>query len=104
MLNIEQYEKVIEDIKVNGLKSKSKKELQEMSIKEDCLNRLVLIGVSSLRCAVTHYVEHYHSERNHQGLDSKVIHPEFNPLPTEGAIKRRKRLGGLLNYYYGEAA
>jgi putative transposase len=74
------------------------------SIKEDCLNRLVLIGVSSLRCAVTHYVEHYHSERNHQGLDNKLIHPEFNPLPTEGAIKRRKRLGGLLNYYYREAA
>jgi hypothetical protein len=27
-----------------------------------------------------------------------------NPLPSTGTIRRRKRLGGMLNYYYREAA
>jgi hypothetical protein len=49
-------------------------------------------------------VVHYHQERNHQGLGNKLIRPEFSPLPTDGSIRRRKRFGGLLNYYYREAA
>jgi hypothetical protein len=43
-------------------------------------------------------------ERNHRGLDNKIIRPEFNPLPSTGTIRCRKRLGGMLNYYYREAA
>ena len=35
---------------------------------------------------------------------NKLIRPEFSPLQTEGSIRRRKRLGELLNYYYREAA
>ena len=45
----------------------------------------------------------YHQERNHQGLDNKIIRPEFSPLPSTGPIRCRKRLGGMLNYYYREA-
>jgi hypothetical protein len=47
---------------------------------------------------------HYHQKKNHQGLENKLIRPEFNPLPKEGEIKCRKRLGGLLRYYYRKAA
>jgi L-ribulokinase len=32
------------------------------------------------------------------------IRPEFNPFPRHGAINCRKRLGGILRYYYREAA
>ena len=46
----------------------------------------------------------YHQERNHQGLENKIIRPQFNPLPSHGAIKCRRRMGGLLRYYYREAA
>lgn len=74
------------------------------SIRESCLDRLVLIGESSLHRATSHFVLHYHQERNHQGLENKIIQPEFNPLPTEGTITCRMRLGGLLRYYYREAA
>jgi hypothetical protein len=35
---------------------------------------------------------------------NKLIRPEFSPLQTEGSIRRRKRLGELLSYYYREAA
>ena len=46
------------------------------SIKECCLERLILFGESSLRTAVQKFVAHYHSERNHQGLDNRIIQPE----------------------------
>ena len=74
------------------------------SIKESCLERMVLIGESSLHRATSQFVLHYHQERNHQGLDNKIIRPEFSPLPSTGPIRCRKRLGGMLNYYYREAA
>jgi hypothetical protein len=50
------------------------------------------------------FVLHYHQERNHHGLDNKLIRPEFNPLPSTGSIRRHKRLAGQLNYHYREAA
>ncbi|MBL9168806.1 MAG: transposase [Verrucomicrobiales bacterium] len=74
------------------------------TIKESCLDNIILFGESSLREAVSQFVEHYHQERNHQGLENKIIRPEFAQFPAEGSLHRRKRLGGLLNYYYRQAA
>jgi len=74
------------------------------SIKESCLDRMVLIGESSLHRATSQFALHYHAERNHRGLTNKIIHPEFVPFPTTGAVNCRKRLGGLLRYYYRDAA
>ena len=49
-------------------------------------------------------VELYHIERNHQGLQNRLIVPP-EIIDTETAVvKKRERLGGLLNYYYREAA
>jgi transposase InsO family protein len=74
------------------------------TIKESCLDQMVLFGEASLHRATSDFLLHYHQERNHQALENKLIRPEFNPLPTQGAIRCRKRLGGLLRYYYREAA
>ena len=49
-------------------------------------------------------MEHYHTERNHQGLDSHIIHADDNVGRSNGAVNTRSRLGGFLNYYYREAA
>ena len=73
------------------------------SIKESCLDRLVLFGESSLRRATSEFVLHYHEERNHQGL-GKIIRPEFAEFPTPGSINCRNRPGGMLRYYHREAA
>ena len=43
------------------------------SIKEECLNRVVPLGEEHLRLLVREYVEHYHHERNHQGLDNRLL-------------------------------
>jgi putative transposase len=36
------------------------------SVKESCLERLMLVGEGSLQRAVREFVAHYHHERNHR--------------------------------------
>src|SRR5207245_1172379 len=74
------------------------------TIKESCLERLILFGEGSLRTAIYNFVAHYHAERNHQGLANRLIRPEAGHLGNAGLVQRRQRLGGMLNYYYRSAA
>ena len=74
------------------------------SIKESCLDRLILFGEGSLRKAVSEFVTHYHRERPHQGLGNRLLRPEPSHVGSAGVVQRRKRLGGMLNYYYRAAA
>jgi putative transposase len=68
------------------------------SIKHECLDRIVPLGERHFRRALQEFVDHYHRERNHQGLENRLI--ENRALGRrEGGIRRRPRLGGLLNYY-----
>ena len=41
------------------------------SIKEECLDRMIPIGERHVRRTISEYVEHYHCERNHQGLETR---------------------------------
>jgi transposase InsO family protein len=68
------------------------------SIKEECLERLFPIGEQLFRRAVAEYVEHYHGERNHQGLGDRLI---AGPpvIGRTSRVRRRSRFGGLLNFY-----
>ena len=74
------------------------------TIKESCLEQMIFFGEDSLRKAIREFVEHYHAERNHQGLGNRLIIPLKAPVKTIGAVQSRERLGGMLNYYYREAA
>jgi transposase InsO family protein len=74
------------------------------TIKESCLDRMILFGEGAVRKATAEFITHYHSERNHQGLDNALICPEPEPAGPEGEVHRRERLGGPLNYYYSKAA
>ncbi len=73
------------------------------SIKEECLDRVIPLGEAHLRELVREYVAHYHEERPHQGLSSRLIAPASDHR-GRGPLARRQRLGGLLNHYYREAA
>jgi len=74
------------------------------SIRQECLSRMIFFGENSLRRAVEEFVSHYNQERNHQGFANQLIRPEVAAFPVRGNSYRRKRLGGLLNYYFREAA
>jgi len=74
------------------------------TIKESCLDRMILFGEGSLHKAIHEFMAHYHLERNHQGIGNRLITPQEPRLRGSGAIRRRPRLGGMLNYYYRQAA
>ena len=65
------------------------------TINESCLDPMILIGEASLYRVASPFVLHYHAERHHQGLENKIIRPEFPVLPDEGEVVCRKRLGRL---------
>jgi putative transposase len=72
------------------------------SIREECLDRLILFGARRLRRVLDEFVQHYHGERNHQGLSNELIAREHRG----GAgthVRCRERLGGLLRYYHHAA-
>ena len=54
--------------------------------------------------AVTEYTEHYHAERNHQGIGNGLIDDQRSTISIIGDIEPRERLGGMLNYYHRRAA
>src|ERR1700730_17440568 len=74
------------------------------SIKEECLNRMIFFGPASLQHAVRQFMAHYHSERNHQGLDNRLPRPPSVTALPHHPVQRRQRLGGMLRYYHRAAA
>jgi len=73
------------------------------SIKEECLDRLILIGEKHLRYAIDHYVAHYHEERNHQGLGNRLIQPRYpSDVVSPSGVRCHERLGGLLKFYHAD--
>ncbi len=70
-----------------------------LSIRRECLDRFVPLSERHLRTAVTEYVVHYHTERNHQGLGNELLTPLPASANSAGPIVSRERLGGILNYY-----
>jgi len=74
------------------------------SIKEECLDRMIFFGESSLRRAVPEFIAHYVAERNHQGLGNRIIQPDGRAAKASGPVRSSERLGGMLRYYYRDAA
>jgi len=69
------------------------------SVKEECLDQLILFGERSLRHVLDEYLAHHQHERNHQGLDNVIPFPSQQSSCQEGTIRKSERLGGLLNFY-----
>jgi hypothetical protein len=63
------------------------------SIREECLDRLILFGERRLVRVLDEFVAHYHGEPNHQGLGTNLIAP--GPRSVGGThVRCRERLGG----------
>ena len=75
------------------------------SVKQESLSKLILFGEASLRRVLAEFVEHYHQERNHQGKGNILLFPsqEVSRRLYRRAVVCRKRLGGLLKYYWNAA-
>ena len=75
-----------------------------LSLKSECLDRMIFFGQKSLENAVREFVEHYHAERNHQGLGNELIQPIDNADTVADRIECHERLGGMLKFYHRRAA
>jgi len=73
-----------------------------LSIKSECLDRIIPLGERHLRIAIDEFVDHYHVERTHQGIGNRLI--DGVPDTRAGPVLRSVRLGGLLSSYYRRAA
>jgi transposase InsO family protein len=57
-----------------------------LSIKSECLERLVPLGEAHLRRAILEYTNHYHEERNHQGLGNTLIDGGTQAMVGDGVV------------------
>ncbi len=64
---------------------------------------MIFFGEKSLRNAVSQFMDHYHRERNHQGLENQIIDPGEEVGAIAGKVECHERLGGLLRYYHRAA-
>ena len=73
------------------------------SVKSECLDRIVPLGEKHLGAAVRAFMTDYHEERPNQGFGNQLISPTTRSLGS-GPVQCRERLGGVLRFYYREAA
>jgi transposase len=77
------------------------------TVRDECLDHFVIFGERHLRYMLKEFLAHYHRERFHQGLGGQLIENQadsMNEREARGEVVRRSRLGGMLNFYYREAA
>jgi transposase InsO family protein len=72
------------------------------TIKEECLSRLIFLSEQHLRTTISLFSDYYRHQRNHQGIQNKLVVPPES-FPTVGRIRCQKQFGGMLNYYYRKA-
>jgi transposase InsO family protein len=73
------------------------------SVREECLDHLLIVSEAHLHHTLEAYVTHYNQARPHQGLGQQI------PIPCArsagcGPVRRREVLGGLIHEYDREAA
>jgi hypothetical protein len=72
------------------------------TVRTECLDRLMIVGVRHLHAVLGTYMDHYNRQRTHRGLQ---LQPPDGPWPTVAydpaltRIERRDRLGGVIHEY-----
>jgi putative transposase len=74
------------------------------SVRRECTDRILITGERHLRHVLDAYVAHHNTGRSHQGDGMRLRAPNDKPnmIPFTAkiaTIRRRQRLGGLLNEY-----
>ncbi len=65
---------------------------------------MIFFSERSLRKATREYAAHYHRERNHQGIDNRLIEPGGRVGSASSVVECNQRLGGMLRFYHRAAA
>ena len=73
------------------------------SVRQECLDQLVLLGARHMRRVLAEYVTFYNTRRPHQGLERQCPVP-LTVVSREGILQRRDILGGIMHDYERIAA
>ena len=73
------------------------------SVREECLDRLLILGEAHLRRVMLEYIEYDNRARPHQGIEQRGPNP-IEGVPKAGRVRGRDVLGGLIHDYDREAA
>ena len=68
------------------------------TVREECLDHLLVYSTAHLESVLTEYVEHYNQARPHRGLQLSTPSPRQDQ-PSTGEIRRREVLGGIIHEY-----
>jgi putative transposase len=74
------------------------------TVRQECLDWMLIHGHGHLQTVLEEYVEHYNRHRPHRGLDLSPPDPVPQVQITTGAVIRQPRLGDLVNEYQRCAA
>lgn len=69
------------------------------TIKRECLNKFFIFGKPHFEYLIREFIDYYNTQRPHSGLNNQTIDYAVN---SEGIIKCKSRLGGILSHYYKE--
>lgn len=70
------------------------------SVREECTDRMLIYNERHAVTVLAEYAEHFNTHRPHQGRGNvPPDHDEAVVIPLDAAIRRRERLGGLINEY-----
>jgi transposase InsO family protein len=69
------------------------------TVRQECLDRLLVVSQRHLQSVLDEYVRHYNQARPHRGLQLAQPIPHPVSAPDGGAITRRDVLGGIVHEY-----
>ncbi len=73
------------------------------SIREECLDHILILNQSHLRRVLREYERYFNSARPHQGIKQRIPDTPSEALNSDGVIRRRNVLGGIIHDYYRAA-
>ena len=74
------------------------------TVRNECLDWLLIVGRRHLEHVLRIYIQHYNRERPHRGLALQPPQPRAPARPPSSDVQRHDRLGGLVHEYYRAAA
>ena len=69
------------------------------TVREECLDKLIIINQQHLRQVMLEYISYYNSARPHQGIDQHIPVPQNTAVADSGSIVCYDVLGGIIHEY-----